>query len=68
MLAAENAGSRIGSSALSTDAEIERLARQWYNLVFPGEEAYAVLPPPAAGLELRRCGRSATCSNPTTTE
>jgi hypothetical protein len=31
---------------LHTDAEIERLARQEYGLVFPGEEAYAVLPSP----------------------
>ena len=29
---------------LHTDAEIERLARQQYGLVFPGEEAYAILP------------------------
>jgi len=31
---------------LNTDAEIERLARQDYNLVRPGEEAYAILPSP----------------------
>jgi len=31
---------------LQSDAEIERLAREQYNLVKPGEEAYAVLPPP----------------------
>ncbi len=37
---------------LNTDAEIERLAREQYNLVRPGEEAYAILPvpqPPEAG-------------------
>jgi cell division protein FtsB len=33
---------------LHSDAEIERLARDQYNLVRPGEEAYAVLPPPAS--------------------
>ena len=33
---------------LNTDAEIERLAREQYNLVKPGEEAYAILPPPEA--------------------
>lgn len=33
---------------LNTDAEIERLARQDYNLVLPGEEAYAILPSPPA--------------------
>jgi len=32
--------------ALGTDEEIERLAREQYSLVFPGEEAYALLPPP----------------------
>ena len=34
--------------ALGTDAEIERLAREQYNLVFPGQEAYAILPAPPA--------------------
>ena len=29
---------------LHTDTEIERLAREQYNLVRPGEEAYALLP------------------------
>ena len=33
---------------LRSDAEIERLARERYNLVRPGEEAYAVLPPTEA--------------------
>jgi cell division protein FtsB len=31
---------------LHTDAEIERLAREQYDLVKPGEEAYAILPAP----------------------
>jgi len=40
-------------TTLHTDAEVERLAREQYNLVRPGEEAYAILPtrsstPPAA--------------------
>jgi len=38
-------------ATLHTDAEVERLAREQYNLVSPGEEAYAILPtrqrPPA---------------------
>ena len=29
---------------LHTDAEVERLAREQYNLVRPGEEAFAILP------------------------
>ena len=33
---------------LHDDAEIERLAREQYNLVRPGEEAYAILPGPQA--------------------
>ena len=33
---------------LHTDAEIERLAREQYNLVRPGEEAYAILPAPGS--------------------
>ncbi|MGI8757840.1 MAG: FtsB family cell division protein [Acidimicrobiales bacterium] len=32
---------------LNDDAEIERLAREEYYLVRPGEEAYALLPAPA---------------------
>ena len=39
-------------AALGTDAEIERLAREQYNLVYPGEEAYAVLPAPLPPLDL----------------
>ena len=35
---------RVGR--LHTDAEIERLAREQYDLVKPGEEAYAILPAP----------------------
>ena len=31
-------------ATLHTDAEVERLARAQYNLVRPGEEAYAILP------------------------
>jgi hypothetical protein len=37
---------------LQTPEEIERLAREQYNLVRPGEEAYAVLPAPLPDLEL----------------
>jgi cell division protein FtsB len=37
---------------LEDDAEIERLAREQYNLVMPNEEAYVVLPPPLPPVEL----------------
>ena len=34
--------------ALHSDAEIERLAREEYHLVYPDEEAYTILPPPVS--------------------
>lgn len=33
---------------LGTDAEVERIAREQYSLVKPGEEAFGILPSPAA--------------------
>jgi cell division protein FtsB len=45
-LRAENAKLQAQIDALATDAEIERIARSEYSLVYPGEETYAVLPPP----------------------
>lgn len=44
-LATANRGLEERVRLLHTDAEIERLAREQYHLVRPGEEAYAVLPP-----------------------
>ena len=51
MLSAENARMGQAAARLRTDAEIERLARQQYGMVKPGEQAYAILPPatPPAG-------------------
>ena len=37
---------------LNTDSEIERLAREQYNLVRPGEQAFAILPAPPPPIEL----------------
>jgi len=48
-LRAENAELQAQVDALGTDAEIERIARSEYSFVFPGEETYAVLPPPDTG-------------------
>lgn len=50
----ENAKLAERAARLQSDAEIERLAREQYSLVKPGEEAYAILPsadvdPPASG-------------------
>ncbi len=36
-------------TALDTDAEIERLAREQFDLVRPGEKAFAILPAPELG-------------------
>ena len=47
VLGQQNAELEARARDLQRDAEIERLAREQYNLVKPGEEAYAVLPPPA---------------------
>jgi cell division protein FtsB len=47
VLGQQNADLEQRARELQTDAEIERLAREQYNLVKPGEEAYAVLPPPS---------------------
>ena len=44
VLSTQNAEMTARVQRLNTDAEIERLARQDYNLVRPGEEAYAILP------------------------
>ena len=35
---------------LGTDAEVERLAREDHGLVYPGEEAFGILPAPASDL------------------
>ena len=46
VLSAENRRLAAQVKRLNTDAEIERIAREQYNLVRPGEEAYAILPAP----------------------
>ena len=52
VLRAQNTAYEQRIARLKTPAEIERLAREQYNLVFPGEEAYAVLPTPLPPLAL----------------
>ena len=49
VLGEQNAELEARARELRDDTEIERLARERYNLVRPGEEAYAVLPPPSSG-------------------
>jgi hypothetical protein len=52
VLRAQNDAYEVRIARLRTPEEIERLAREQYNLVFPGEEAYAVLPAPLPELDL----------------
>lgn len=52
VLRGQNTKLQQRAQALNTDAEIERLARERYNLVKPGEEAYALLPPPPPPIRL----------------
>ncbi len=46
VLETENAKLDQQASDLNTDSRIETLAREKYNLVRPGEEAFAILPAP----------------------
>jgi hypothetical protein len=52
VLQAQNEAYEARIERLKEQEEIERLAREQYNLVFPGEEAYAVLPAPLPELTL----------------
>jgi hypothetical protein len=52
VLRAQNDAYEERIARLEDAEEIERLAREQYNLVFPGEEAYAVLPAPLPELDL----------------
>ncbi|MCU1452642.1 MAG: septum formation initiator [Acidimicrobiales bacterium] len=51
-LAAEKRTLDAQATRLETPAEIERLAREWFGMVRPGEEAYAVLPKPVPPIGL----------------
>lgn len=42
----ENAELKEEIDRLSTPAEVERVARRDHNFIYPGEDAYVVLPPP----------------------
>lgn len=47
-LEASNAALEAEIRLLQTHSEIERIARRDFGLVYPGEEAYAILPQPLA--------------------
>ena len=51
-LRADNAKTQAHVEALQTDEEIERIAREQYNLVRPGDETYHVLPSPQDPVEI----------------
>lgn len=44
-LTQENAELKEEINRLSTPAEVERVARRDHNFIYPGEDAYVVLPP-----------------------
>ena len=52
VLRAQNGAFEKRIDRLGSNDEIERMAREQYNLAFPGEEAYAVLPAPLPPLDL----------------
>lgn len=51
-LVAEQSVLRTEIARMRTDDEVERIARRDFNFVFPGEEAYAVLPAPPSPVSL----------------
>ena len=52
VLEAEQTELREAIARMRTEEEVERIARRDFNFVFPGEEAYAVLPAPPAPVSL----------------
>lgn len=52
VLLAEQSVLRNDIARMRTDDEVERIARRDFNFVYPGEEAYAVLPAPPAPVAL----------------
>jgi cell division protein FtsB len=52
VLQQQNAALEQQVSGLNTDTEIEKLAREYYNLVRPGEESYNVLPAPPPAINV----------------
>lgn len=66
-LAAQNQSLSGEASRLQNTAEIERIARQDYGLVQPGQEAYAILPSPRASTSANNGGQSGSAGSTTTT-
>ena len=68
VLRAQNEAYEERIERLETAEEIERLARERHNLVYPGEEAYAVLPAPLPELDLPAVWPFGDLRSPDTTE
>ena len=67
-LAVQNQTLQAEAAQLQNTGEIERLARQDYGLVQPGQEAYAILPAPTpAPANLRTVSRATSSAGPTNT-
>lgn len=67
VLRSENARLQAASDRLSSSAEIERLARARFHLVFPGETAYVAVPAPAGTPPITYAPTTTTTHPPTTT-
>jgi cell division protein FtsB len=48
VLSDQNTNLAASVAGLQSDSEVERLARQRYGLVKPGEKAFVIVPPPRA--------------------
>jgi cell division protein FtsB len=48
VLREQNKKLQVAAERLQSPDEIERIAREQFNMVFPGEQVYKVLPAPAA--------------------
>lgn len=68
VLRAQNEAFEERLERLGSNDEIERLAREQYNLVYPGEEAYAVLPAPLPPLHLPEVWPFGPLLDPTITD
>jgi cell division protein FtsB len=66
-LAAQNQSLSGEASRLQNTAEIERIARQDYGLVQPGQEAYAILPSPASSTSSDSAGKPGSGGSTTST-
>jgi cell division protein FtsB len=66
-LAAQNQSLSGEASRLQNTAEIERIARQDYGLVQPGQEAYAILPSPASSSASNTGGKAGSGAPTTST-